>query len=545
MSTVEFHYQNYRIFIYCREDEKMITICHNYCFKIQLDFNLVDFIYEGKKVNLELTFSEQINEKDRISKTMKIIVLQKSQIIPSKLVCPECREIISIEIKDYKINLFGCKNGHQINNLSFKDYQDKISKIHIENICCDNCKESNYLLNNQIFKCFSCKQNLCSKCRLIHDGDHYLINNGMKNYICPEHNNERFISYCGDCKKNLCFLCENDHENHNIIIFRKIIHQKEDYNKHFSKLKENIEVFQKNINEINKIFIKVIEQIKLYEKIYEDILNNNFLTNRNYIIFKNLNEFYNSSIIEDINNINKDNNIVSKFDKIMNIYNKIIDGNNKDKEENKIKKETKVIKKEETNKKDLKGKENKIEIKEINKEEIKEKEQYNEIIKDIINKMIKKIEKDDEIKKEKEKNKKAKIPPQKKCLRNDNHKIMQKRTNKFINEIGFYIDNRTIKINNTIITVPSDKEIRKANTKLNNFNGFLTPKVYFPKYLSEDNIDVKGSLGKNNIILKRNTSSNAIKNKQFNDYFLLNDTTDIFESKKLFDNKFDYSNNSD
>ena len=146
--------------------------------------------------------------------------------------------------------------------------------------------------------------------------------------------------------------------------------------------------------------------------------------------------------------------------------------------------------------------------------------------------MIKKIEKDDEIQKEKEKNKKIKISSQKKCLRNDDHKIIKKRINKSINEIGFYIDNRTIKINNMIITIPSDKEIRKADTKLNNFKGFLTPKVYFPKYFSEDDIDVKGSLEKNNISLKRNTSSNAIKNKQFNDYFLLNDTTNIYESKK-------------
>ena len=118
MSTVEFYYQNIRIFIYCREEEKMYTICRNYCFKIQLDFNLVDFFYDGKKVNFELTFSEQANEKDKLSQKMKIVVIQKSQIKTSKMVCPECREIIFIEIKDYKINLFGCKNGHKINNLT-------------------------------------------------------------------------------------------------------------------------------------------------------------------------------------------------------------------------------------------------------------------------------------------------------------------------------------------------------------------------------------------------------------------------------------------
>ena len=405
MSTAEFYYQNYRIFIYCREEEKMNTICRNYCFKIQLDINLVDFIYDGKKVDFDLTFAELINENDKPSKKMKIIVIQKSLIKSSNLVCPECREIISIEIKDYKINLFGCKNGHKINNLSLKDYQDKINKIHFENISCDNCKENSYMINNKIFKCFTCHQNLCSKCTFIHDGDHYVIDNEMKDYICPEHNNERFISYCEDCKQNLCFLCENDHENHNIIIFRKIIHQKGEYMDHFSKLKEYIEIFNNNINEIIKNLNKVLEQIKLYKKIYEDILNDSFLSNRNYIIFRNINEFYNSSIIEDINNINKDNNIISKFDKIMRIYNKINDGNNKEKEEKKIQKkkqETKI--EEKNNKENIKEKNKGENVKEKSKEENKKEKNKEENIKEKNNENIKEKNNEEEIEEIKEKN---------------------------------------------------------------------------------------------------------------------------------------------
>ena len=737
MSTVEFYYQNYRIFIYCREEEKMYTICRNYCFKIQLDFKLVDFIYDGKKIDFDLTFAELINENDKLSKKMKIIVIQKSLIKSSNLVCPECREIISVEIKDYKINLFGCKNGHKINNLSLKEYQDKINKIHFEDICCDNCKENSYMINNKIFKCFTCHQNLCSKCRFIHDGDHYVINNEMKDYICPEHNNERFISYCEDCKQNLCFLCENDHENHNIIIFRKIIHQKEEYMNHFSKLKEYIEIFNNNINEIIKNLNKVLEQIKLYKKIYEDILNDSFFSNRNYIIFRNINEFYNSSIIEDINNINKDNNVISKFDKIMRIYNKINDGNNKEKEEKKIKetkieeknnkenikeefkenkkneeenikekndennkenikeefKENKKNKKEnikeknneninvknnenikeknkeeknkeenikeknnenikeknkgenvkeknkEENKKDknkeenikeknnenIKEKNNEEEIEEIkeknnddinkknkeeikekskdkkeknkeeeinegnkekiklknkedikekeyktqikekekNKEEIEEKLKNDEIIKDIMNEIIKKIEKNDEKEKEKEKNKEE----IKEKLKND--EIIKDIMNEIIKKIEknaenekediekaennekkyatFIIDNRVIKINN-IITFPPDNTIRRTNTTSNDFKDFLTLKANFSKYISEDNIEVKNSFERNN--LKRNSSSNGTKNKvilikQYKDNVLLNDIPNNFESKKKFYHKSDYSNDSD
>lgn len=33
------------------------------------------------------------------------------------IICPECGEYSKIIIKDFKISLFGCKNGHNINNI--------------------------------------------------------------------------------------------------------------------------------------------------------------------------------------------------------------------------------------------------------------------------------------------------------------------------------------------------------------------------------------------------------------------------------------------
>ena len=589
MSSVEFYYKSYKTFIYCRKEEKMINICRNYCCKLQLDINIVDFIYGGEKVNFESTFSQQIKEKDQMSNKMIIQVVQKSDIKPTNLVCPICQEIINIGIKDYKINLFGCKNGHKINNLSFKEYKEKINKIIFENFYCDNCKENSYIMSNQIFICFTCHQRLCSKCKQIHNENHYSINNGMKDYICSKHNNERFISYCENCKENLCFLCENDHENHNIIIFRKIIHLKEEYTRHLSKFKECFNIFKNNINEFIKIFNKVIEQITLYETIYEDILNDNYLINKNYIIFKNINEFYNNSIIKDIKKINKDNNIVSKFGKIMNIYNFI----NIDKEIKKEEKNKEIIEEKGGNKKIIIEKEkNQETIKEEKKPEVKEKAKKDETIerernKEIIiekekykdkfkiinnekNKQdIKEKVKNDEIIKEKEKNKedikiiekfdeitkdeedKKNIEIIKEILREIIKEIENNYENNKKNEkneeikISSIINNSTINVNNMYINIQPNNPIRKTNSESNSFNNFLTSKINFSNDISEGNIGLNNSFKKNNIYLKRNTSGNIVRNKQFSaNYLLLNNTSDISEKKKIYYLKSD-SNNSE
>ena len=42
-----------------------------------------------------------------------------------------------MNIKNYKINLFGCKNGHNINNILFEDFQktqEKNIKLYVMNV---------------------------------------------------------------------------------------------------------------------------------------------------------------------------------------------------------------------------------------------------------------------------------------------------------------------------------------------------------------------------------------------------------------------------
>ena len=313
----------------------MINICRNYCCKLQLDINIVDFIYGGEKVNFESTFSQQIKEKDQMSNKMIIQVVQKSDIKPTNLVCPICQEIINIGIKDYKINLFGCKNGHKIDNISLNEYE-KTQDIDISKIKCE-IKDDDYnkgnTFENTFYRCNTCKKNLCPICKSNHNkGDylgHKIINYENKNYICEIHNIP-FIQYCQGCKTNLCIFCGKEHKDHSVIGFQDILSSKEDHKKEINELKENIDKLNKEINDIIEKFSTFKNNLKKYYDIYNYYINNYNCENINNELLYNINEFKNfSNIIKnDLDKIIKDDNLNNKFNGIIKIYEKMINKNN-------------------------------------------------------------------------------------------------------------------------------------------------------------------------------------------------------------------------
>ena len=114
----------------------------------------------------------------------------KNDIIKSKdVICPECGECIRIDIKDYKIKLYECKNKHKLENISLDEFEN-MQKIDKTKIICKICNKSNKSnSNNNIFyKCITCKKNICPLCKSNHDKLHKIINYDDKNYICNKHN---------------------------------------------------------------------------------------------------------------------------------------------------------------------------------------------------------------------------------------------------------------------------------------------------------------------------------------------------------------------
>ena len=351
MYKAEFIYNNQSTIIQFNLNEKMEDIIIKYETKIQIEKNTLYYLYQGNTLNKGLLIKDIISPNDKEMKIMKIIVnklIENNEInnyIKSKnIICPECGENCRIKIKDYLIDLYDCKNGHNLYNISLDKFEET-QKINISKIICEKCKENNKsnTYKNEFYKCLNCQINICPLCKLSHDKNHDIINYEQKYYIC-EHHNELYIKYCNDCKKNICVLCAaNKHKTHNIILYEDIISDKDEIRNKINELRKEIDIFNNNIQKIIDKLKKVMNNMEIYYNIYNDIMIN-YGKSRNYEILQNAKEI-NNNIFEEINKINNENNIYKKFNHIMDIYNNMINDeiniiyniNDKDKKVGKIK----------------------------------------------------------------------------------------------------------------------------------------------------------------------------------------------------------------
>jgi len=248
MSKIEFNFSGIKTIIYCNINEKMNDILIKFTIKIGKDINDIYFVYNGNTINenlKDLSFNELANNIDKNRKIMYILVYERNlnkvknnKIKINEIICNKCGENIRILIEDYKIKLFGCKNGHEINNISFEEFVN-IQNITESKIECYICKEKNKekTYENIFYKCNSCKINLCPICKSKHDQSHNIINYDLKYYICDVHI-DRYIAYCKTCNKNICLYCGNEHINHEIALYK-------------------IEDKDKKINELNELRNKI------------------------------------------------------------------------------------------------------------------------------------------------------------------------------------------------------------------------------------------------------------------------------------------------
>ena len=96
----------------------------------------------------------------------------------------------------------------------------------------------------------TCNKNICLLCKENHNKEHKIIDYDNKNYLCNKHN-EQYILYCENCKENLCMECDNEHDNnHKIISFRKIKPNLDIIKNKIEELKDIIDKFNNNIDEI-------------------------------------------------------------------------------------------------------------------------------------------------------------------------------------------------------------------------------------------------------------------------------------------------------
>ena len=333
MSQIEFYYNGINTFIQCNENEKMKNILERFALKSQIDKNKIFFSYDGKILNKsseELTFTQMTNSIDKERKTMNILVnnnyeiKQNETIIKSKeVICPKCGENCKINMNNYKITLFDCKNGHKVKNILLNDYENT-QNIDLSKIICSKCNEKkSNIFNYEFYKCYSCNINLCPLCKSMHDKNHNIMNYSQVNYICGKHN-EKFINYCNKCKTNICILCENEHLKHDKIFLGNFIPNEKELKNKMKELKEFIDKFNNYINEIIEILNEVKKNVYEYYKIKNEIINNYEIKNRNYELLFNLKEASNNdNIIDEINQIIYEDNITNRFNNILNLYYKM------------------------------------------------------------------------------------------------------------------------------------------------------------------------------------------------------------------------------
>ena len=331
MVEVEFLYKEQNIIFNCDLDSKLKSIFKNFEKYAKIDDDVVNiyYFYDGNEIlNDESSVEDIINFEDsesgKMSIKVKIEKKQKEEKINYKnIICPECKENIKLDIKNYKINLYECKNNHKIENILLNELKESQNLNKIDKLC-DICKKNNKEISdddNKFVKCLTCNKYLCSLCKSYHDLTHDLIDFEETFYLCDKHN-KNYNSYCEICKINLCESCEHN-LNHKKINYKNILPKKDTILEEKFKLKKLIHLFNTDINMLISMLNEVKNKINIYYQINEDIINNYKEKTTNYETLYFLNKFPNKNIIEDLEKVVNYNTVIDKFYDIFTLYKKM------------------------------------------------------------------------------------------------------------------------------------------------------------------------------------------------------------------------------
>ena len=348
MAHVIFKYNGHDISIHCDSKDKFEEIIKKFFIKSEIkDDNKLYFLYGGNKVDENLTFEQVINGENKEEKELTIVVeeqpddsllLLKNKYKTKDILCPKCGENILLRIKDYKINLYNCKNGHNMENILLSQYENT-KFIDPSNTLCSKCQKKNInnSFNNKIFICPICQINLCPLCKSTHDKNHKLIDFNERYSKCFLHN-EDYIKYCTKCKLNICMICENEHKSHNIVYFGDILPDKAKIKDDIIAITNYIDNFNGQIENIISKLYEIKDNIEVFLKICNEVVNDYETKKRNFQILMNIKELekYKMDLFKDIGKIINEDNIIDKFNDIMNIGYKMSNQNNKKKSEKDI-----------------------------------------------------------------------------------------------------------------------------------------------------------------------------------------------------------------
>ena len=146
---IYFIYSGETIDMHCSTQEIMKDIIKRFCDKINVNKNTIYCLYSGKKLDENITL-ENLKKSQNINEKTTILVYSIDEkdketvhkiIKSSTIICPNCKEIATIKLNNYKL-FFNCKNNHNIKNVFLKDFENS-QKIDESKIICQVCEKIN------------------------------------------------------------------------------------------------------------------------------------------------------------------------------------------------------------------------------------------------------------------------------------------------------------------------------------------------------------------------------------------------------------------
>jgi surface protein len=332
MINVEFIYKTSPTIIQTTKEESMRHICEKFASKADINIKLFYFLYNGGKIDLNLTLKKQATKDDLKLGQLKIVVCsyedgqQKDEpdFMSDDIICQVCHQICFLDFDEYKIKFYGCQKNHTLNT-SINQYNET-QKIDKSEITCNSCKEKtkDSMLKNKFYKCLTCGYNLCLLCKQKHYKEHNIVDFDQQNYRCKIHY-EKYNSYCKKCNQNLCLLCVTEHKGHsNIINFSDIMPKIDIIQKQISEIRNRINTFKEKAKEVISILNRIEDNFETYYNINNNIINNYISKNINIQILNNIKNIRknNIKILSELNKIVYDNT-VNFFNSSVNIFNKM------------------------------------------------------------------------------------------------------------------------------------------------------------------------------------------------------------------------------
>ena len=321
MIEVEFHYQLIKTKIRIKKNDTIKDAINQskIIYSKNIDFSI---IVHNRKLKGDEIIESIMTEDDKKNNSIKIILLPLDNKINygKDIICPECLEPCQLNINKYRINLGHISGMHNIENIKFREFK-KMQNDLLNKINCNICK------NRSTYKCSQCNIFFCQKCKVNHDENHKVFIIEENKYICLKHE-QLFIKYCVQCDENICKLCEKNHSGHYINSFEELFPEYADTNdlyENLRKLRNGVNLFNRNLKEIIQKLNKVVENMEMFYKISENIINNYCNNYTNYSILQNVFDI-NNNIIKELENI-EECDYGYNINKILYFYNEMEEKN--------------------------------------------------------------------------------------------------------------------------------------------------------------------------------------------------------------------------